>query len=37
MAAIFVNIDKRERVFLNAAKSEALDQTVRANGNGVRP
>jgi hypothetical protein len=28
---------KRERAFLNAAKTEALNQTVRANGNGVRP
>ena len=28
---------KRERAFLNAAKTEAMNQTVRANGNGVRP
>ena len=27
----------RERAFLNAAKTEAMNQTVRTNGNGVRP
>ena len=27
----------RERAFINAAKSEAMNQTVRRNGNGVRP
>ena len=27
----------RERAFLNAAKTEAMNLTVRANGNGVRP
>ena len=27
----------RERAFINAAKTEAMNQTVRANGNGVRP
>lgn len=26
----------RERAFINAAKSEAMNQTVRRNGNGVR-
>lgn len=26
----------RERTFVNSAKSEAMDQTVRPNGNGVR-
>jgi len=27
----------RERAFINAAKTEAMNQTVRTNGNGVRP
>jgi hypothetical protein len=27
----------RERAFINAAKSEAMNQTVRPRGNGVRP
>ena len=27
----------RERAFINAAKSEAMNQTVRRNGNGIRP
>ena len=27
----------RERAFINAAKTEAMNQTVRPNGNGVRP
>jgi hypothetical protein len=26
----------RERAFINAAKSEAMNQTVRRNGNGIR-
>lgn len=26
----------RERAFINAAKSEAMSQTVRRNGNGIR-
>jgi hypothetical protein len=28
---------KRERAFLNAAKTEAMNQTVRANGSSVHP
>ncbi len=27
----------RERAFINAAKTEAMNQTVRTNGTGVRP
>ncbi|HVS52404.1 MAG TPA: hypothetical protein VHD62_08620 [Opitutaceae bacterium] len=27
----------RERAFINAAKTEAMNQTVRRNGNGIRP
>jgi len=27
----------RARAFINAAKTEAMNQTVRTNGNGVRP
>ncbi len=27
----------RERAFINAAKTEAMNQTVRRNGNGLRP
>ncbi len=32
-----VPAQNRERAFINAAKTEALNQTVRPNGNGVRP
>jgi predicted AAA+ superfamily ATPase len=32
-----VPAQSRERAFINAAKREALNQTVRPNGNGVRP
>ena len=32
-----VPAQNRERAFINAAKAEALNQTVRPNGNGVRP
>ena len=32
-----VPAQNRERAFINAAKAEALKQTVRPNGNGVRP
>lgn len=32
-----VPAQQRERAFLNAAKSEAMNQAVRSNGNGVRP
>jgi hypothetical protein len=32
-----VPAQNRERAFINAAKTEAMNQTVRPNGNGVRP
>ena len=31
-----VPAQQRERAFINAAKSEAMNQTVRRNGNGIR-
>jgi low affinity Fe/Cu permease len=32
-----VSAAKRERMFLNAAKTEAVSQTVRGNSNNIRP